>query len=101
MLYTPQVKTGTKKKLSKLSEGPYRVIKKLSPVNYKIIKRNGKGVQVVHIDRLRLFIPRQPFPEWKVIENEIVDSDEDFENEIEDIENESEENKIESSSEDE
>ena len=77
MLFTPQVKSGRKKKLSRLSEGPFRILQKVSPVNYKIVKRSGKDEQIVHIDRLWLFVPRQPYPEWQVQEDEASSSSDD------------------------
>ena len=36
LLYTPLVKKGKTKKLSRLSQGPYRIVRQTTPVNYEI-----------------------------------------------------------------
>lgn len=52
-LYTPQVAKGKTKKLARLSSGPHRVTKILSPVNVEIqLIGYPRKKQVVHVDRL-------------------------------------------------
>ena len=53
-LYTPAVKPGQTKKLSSLWKGPYTVIDKCGPVDYRIQLIGGTQVFVVHRDRLKL-----------------------------------------------
>lgn len=52
-LYTPQVTKGKTKKLARLSSGPHRVTKVLSPVNVEIqLIGCPRKKQIVHVDRL-------------------------------------------------
>ena len=54
-LYTLQVKKGKTGKLSQFNE-----------VNFEIKPVTGRGKpQVVHVDDLKCYIPRQPYPEWQ------------------------------------
>ncbi|KAJ8983625.1 hypothetical protein NQ317_004263 [Molorchus minor] len=46
-------KIGISKKLAKYWKGPYRVIKKIGPVTYKIQKVGTREEQVVHVNRLK------------------------------------------------
>ena len=59
MLYIPRpLPKGRKKKLQKLWEGPYVVIRKESEVNYTIAPENNrKNKQTVHIDRMKKYYP--------------------------------------------
>ena len=53
-LFVPAVKTGRTKKLASLWRGPYTVIDKLSPVNYRIQLIGTTKSLVVHRNRLKL-----------------------------------------------
>ncbi|KAJ8973650.1 hypothetical protein NQ317_002924 [Molorchus minor] len=57
-------KIGISKKLAKYWKGPYRVIKKIGPVTYKIQKVGTREEQVVHVNRLK------PYYGSKYSENE-------------------------------
>ena len=52
-LYVPAVKTGKTKKLSSLWWGPYTVLDRTSPVNYKIQLIGGTACLIVHRNRLK------------------------------------------------
>jgi len=53
-LYVPAVKTGRNRKLSSLWRGPYTIIGKTSPVNYRIQLIGSTKCLVVHRNRLKL-----------------------------------------------
>ncbi|KFM72417.1 Retrovirus-related Pol polyprotein from transposon 412, partial [Stegodyphus mimosarum] len=62
-LYTPVVKPGMARKLSKLNQGPFRVVEQVTKVNYKIASiTNPDQVQTVHVDRLTKVPERINFP---------------------------------------
>ena len=42
-LYVPQVKKGCTKKMSRLNQGPFRILKRISEVNYDIQPVTGRG----------------------------------------------------------
>ena len=50
-LFNPAVKVGQTKKFSSLWRGPYTVIDRVSPVNYRI---GTTSTQIVHYNRLKL-----------------------------------------------
>ena len=52
-LYVPAVKPGKTKKLSSLWRGPYTVLDRTSPVNYKIQLIGGTACLIVHRNRLK------------------------------------------------
>jgi hypothetical protein len=57
MLYNPAVKLGRSPKLHCPWEiQPYDILEKMSDVDYKIRKRNGKA-KIVHFNRLKKFVP--------------------------------------------
>ena len=53
-LYVPKVKQGQSKKFTLLWRGPYTVINKTSPVNYRIQLIGGNQKLTVHRNRLKL-----------------------------------------------
>lgn len=54
-LYIPAIQKGTTRKLASLWRGPYTVIDRLGPVNYRIqLIGNRSKVSVVHRNRLKL-----------------------------------------------
>ena len=53
-LYVPRVKQGQSKKLISLWRGPYTVISKTSPINYRIQLIGGNQKTTVHRNRLKL-----------------------------------------------
>ena len=57
MLYNPAVKLGRSPKLHcPWERQPYDILEKMSDVDYKIRKRNGKA-KIVHFNRLKKFVP--------------------------------------------
>ena len=61
-LHHPTFKPGLTRKLQKVNRGPYRILTMTSPVNAKIQRlTNQNDVQVVHVNRLRKFVERNPF----------------------------------------
>ena len=60
-LYTPQVKPGLTSKLAHLWNGPYRIIRKLSPVNVEI-EEGPRRKTIVHVNRCKLYKDRQSRP---------------------------------------
>jgi hypothetical protein len=59
MLFTPRTKEGFSTKFLPRWDGPYKVIAKMGPLNYRIMKVDGKKTVVVHVQRLRKY---QPWP---------------------------------------
>ena len=53
-LYVPRVKQGQSKKFTSLWRGPYTVISKTSPINYRIQLIGGNQKTTVHRNRLKL-----------------------------------------------
>ena len=51
-LYNRAIKPGLSNKFKKTWTGPYKVIAKLSELNYKIMVRDNK-IQVVHVNSLK------------------------------------------------
>ncbi|GIY68656.1 hypothetical protein CDAR_370541 [Caerostris darwini] len=64
-LNTPKIKIHSSKKLSKLNEGPFRVITKHSPVIFEIKHLNKpENVQKVHLNRI-FKVPERAIFEWE------------------------------------
>ena len=59
-LYCPAVKPGRTKKFASLWRGPYTVIDKTGPVNYKIRLIGGLQTMIVHRNRLKLCYSSPP-----------------------------------------
>jgi len=56
-VYTPKSKKGLSKKLLHNFHGPYRVVKKLSPVHYRLRTCSNKPVtSIVHANRMKHFV---------------------------------------------
>ena len=53
-LYTPVVRKGNTKKFSSFWKGPYTIVDKVGPVNYKIQLVGGTQSLVVHRNRIKL-----------------------------------------------
>lgn len=53
-LYNPAIKQGRTKKLSNLWRGPFTIVDKISPVNYRIHLIGGSQTLIVHYNRLKL-----------------------------------------------
>ena len=51
-LYNPAKKPGLTRKFHRLCTGPFKVIKNISDLNYKIVDQNNKH-QVVHVNRMK------------------------------------------------
>ena len=51
-LYTPAMKPGLTKKFRKFWSGPYKVIRKLSELNYEIISKDNRK-HIVHVNRIK------------------------------------------------
>lgn len=65
MLYSPAIKQGLCRKFSKLNKGPFRVVEKISKVNYRIqLIGDPAHSEVVHVDRLSKVTARKIFPAW-------------------------------------
>ena len=60
-LYNPAVKPGLSRKFHKYWSGPYKVIAKISDLNYEIVDQNDKK-QIIHVNRLK---PAYCFDAWK------------------------------------
>jgi len=58
-LFNPQKKKGKTPKLQSNWEGPYRIVKKLSDVTFRIQKSARHKLKVVHADRLAPFEERK------------------------------------------
>lgn len=62
-LFVPVVRPGVSRKLSKPNVGPFRVSRRVSPVNFEIVSIHSPGnKQVVHVDRLTKVEERLVFP---------------------------------------
>ena len=63
-VYFPAVKVGQIKKLHKKYSGPYIIMEKVRPKNYKVVRGHDlKPLKnMVHVDRLKPFIDRQVVP---------------------------------------
>ena len=61
LLYTPQCPPGLSPKLRKKWTGPHRVKAQTSDVNFEIQEMGGRKTQLVHLDRLRKYNPREAF----------------------------------------
>ena len=58
-VYTPQLKKGLSKKLLHFWHGPYRIVQKLSPVNYQLFTQENKPISaVVHVNRMKPYYDR-------------------------------------------
>ena len=64
-LYNPKVKVGETKKLSSLWHGPFRIIEKIGPVNYRLSNENKKIPNLVHANRLKPFFEKKPTTDIK------------------------------------
>jgi hypothetical protein len=63
MLYTPAVKKARSRKLYRRWTGPYRIVKVISDVVFRLQKLDGRGRTVVHYNRLKPFTgPRERSP---------------------------------------
>jgi len=69
-LFYPHNQSGKPRKFAHMWIGPFRVINKLSPINY-VVRRNGgkRDIMTVHINRMKCFIdpalrPIEPPKEW-------------------------------------
>jgi hypothetical protein len=62
-LHNPARKKGVSPKLSRPWEGPFKVVKRLSDVTYRIQKSVKTKPKVVHFDRLKLYKGENP-PQW-------------------------------------
>ena len=51
-LYTPAMKAGLTRKFKKFWSGPYKVIRKISELNYETVSQDNRK-QIVHINRLK------------------------------------------------
>ena len=51
-LYNPVMKPGLTRRFHKPWTGPFKVVKKISDLNYRIVDQHGK-LQVVHVNRLK------------------------------------------------
>ncbi|GBM90211.1 Retrovirus-related Pol polyprotein from transposon 412 [Araneus ventricosus] len=72
--HTPKIKVHTSKKLSKLNQGPYRVIKQNYPVIFQIQHiAHPLDIQTIHLNRLVKVMEREIFPTVEE-KSEIVDS---------------------------
>jgi hypothetical protein len=58
MVYWPAAKLGIAKKLLPLWRGPFKILKQLSQVTYRIAK--GSTTLPVHVQRLRRYVPYEP-----------------------------------------
>jgi hypothetical protein len=71
-IYSPVSKKGVPRKFAHLWIGPFRIIEKFSPINYKIRRVGGKQeITTVHINRMKKFIdpnlrPIEPPTEWPI-----------------------------------
>ena len=56
-VYTPKTRKGLSKKLAHNYHGPYRVVKKLSPVHFRLRTLDNRPVSVpVHANRMKLYV---------------------------------------------
>jgi len=58
-LFNPQSKKGKIPKLQSNWEGPYRIVKKLSDITFRIQKSARHKFKVVHADKLASFEKRE------------------------------------------
>jgi hypothetical protein len=58
LLHTPQIKRGQTYKLARLWKGPYRILEKLGPVNFRIARVGSTTSTLVHANRLKRYYPR-------------------------------------------
>lgn len=60
MIFTPQTPAGAKQKLVSMWRGPYKVMKKMSPVTYRVEHQLVARMpsQVVHRNRMKRYHPR-------------------------------------------
>jgi len=86
MIYTPITKPGLARKLTLCWNGPYRILKRLSPLNYIVEAINcdlaQRGQEKVHVRRMKLFHSSTPTQYHSVLQD--VDS-----TDISDIESDS------------
>lgn len=62
-IFTPKTYKGLSKKLLHNFHGPYRIVEKLSPVNYRVRTCNNKPVStIVHANRMKHFIDANERP---------------------------------------
>ncbi|UYV71727.1 hypothetical protein LAZ67_9000138, partial [Cordylochernes scorpioides] len=55
LIWTPIRKVGRADKLQKNYIGPFKVIRKTSPVNYEVKEVKGRGKKIVHVSRMKLY----------------------------------------------
>ena len=51
-MHTPAMKAGLTRKFKKFWSGPYKVIRKISELNYEVVSQDNRK-QIVHINRLK------------------------------------------------
>jgi hypothetical protein len=63
-LYTPSVKKGMSRKLTKMWRGPFRIFDRKSPVSYSLLVPRKRKLlkQIVHVQRLKPFFARGEEP---------------------------------------
>lgn len=57
-VYFPSTKSGQSPKFTSYWRGPYRIIRKMSDVTYKVNCGQRESTQVIHVDRIRLKRPQ-------------------------------------------
>ncbi|UYV74124.1 K02A2.6-like [Cordylochernes scorpioides] len=55
LIWTPIRKVGRADKLQKNYIGPFKIIRKTSPVNYEVKEVTGRGKKIVHVSRMKLY----------------------------------------------
>ncbi|UYV73036.1 K02A2.6-like [Cordylochernes scorpioides] len=55
LIWTPIRKIGRADKLQKNYIGPFKIIRKTSPVNYEVKEVTGRGKKIVHVSRMKLY----------------------------------------------
>jgi len=63
-LYTPAMKAGLTRKFKKFWSGPYKVIRKISELNYETVSQDNRK-QIVHINRLKKCYNQSLWNPWK------------------------------------
>jgi len=63
-LYTPVMKAGLTRKFKKFWSEPYKVIRKISELNYEIVSQDNRK-QIVHINRLKKCYNQSLWNPWQ------------------------------------
>ena len=62
-LFSPAVRKGLSKKLNRPWQGPFRILRKVGPVTYKLAGLGNRRIhQVVNVARLKRYVPRVAAP---------------------------------------